>query len=79
MKATVEMISGRYDIVGLQKPSVSPIDEMFTEGKPVYEMTYLHSFAGKTYKTLANAIKAIEKRGLEYVPAESIITVCGWD
>lgn len=79
MKATVEMIGGRYDIVGLRTPSVSPIAPEFTNSKPVYEMTYLHSFGGKTYKTLENAIRAIKKRGMQYIPAESVVLVCGWD
>lgn len=79
MKATIEMISGRYEVVGLREPSASPIAPEFTNGKTVYEMTYLHSFGGKTYKTLENAIKALLKRGIEYVPNDSIITVCGWD
>lgn len=79
MKATVEMICGRYEVVGLRKPSVSPIAPELTDGKTVYEMTYLHSFCGKTYKTLENAIKALLKKGLEYIPNDSIITVCGWD
>lgn len=79
MKATVEMIGGRYDVVGLTTPSVMPINEDLTNGKPVYELFYLHSFGGKTYKTLENAIRALTKKGLEYVPANEIITVCGWD
>ena len=79
MKATVEMLSGRYDVVGLRTPSVSPICEDMTNGKPVYELVYLHSFGGKTYKTLENAIRALVKKGFEYVPANEIITVCGWD
>lgn len=79
MKATVEKICGRYEVVGLTKPAVNPIDETFTNGKPVYELFYLHSFGGKTYKTLENAVKALTKKGLEYIPANTIITVCGWD
>ena len=79
MKATVEMFGGRYHVTGLRKPSVMPIDEQFTNGKPVYEVAYLHSFGGKSYKTIENAIKALTKIGLEYVPASEIITVCGWD
>ena len=78
MKATVEMIGGRYEVIGLTKPAVSPIDETLAN-KPVYELFYLHSFGGKTYKTLENAVKALIKKGLEYVPANTIITVCGWD
>ena len=79
MKATVEMTSGRYEVVGLMKPNISPIDETLTNGKPVYELFYLHSFGRKTYKTVENAVKALTKKGLEYVPANEIITVCGWD
>lgn len=79
MKATVEMISGRYEVVGLAKPAVSPVDETFTNGKPVYELRYLHSFGSKTYKTLENAVKALTKKGFEYVPQNEIITFCGWD
>ena len=79
MKATVEMSGGRYEIWGLTTPSVNPINEMVTDGKPVYELTYLYTFARKSYKTIENAVKAIRKRGLEYVPADGIITVCGWD
>lgn len=79
MKATVEMICGRYEVVGLTKPSISPIDETLTNGKPVYEMTYLYSFGSKTYKTLENAVRALTKKGFEYVPANEIVTVCGWD
>lgn len=79
MKATVQMIGGRYDIVGLSTPSVMPLNDDLTNGKPVYEMRYLHSFAGKTYKTIDNAIKALTKRGFEYIPNNEIITVCGWD
>ena len=79
MKATVEMIGGRYDVVGLRTPSVMPIDESLTNGKPVYELVYLHSFGGKTYKTLENAVRALTKKGLEYIPANEIITFCDWD
>lgn len=79
MKATVEKISGRYEVVGLAKPAFNPVDETFTNGKPVYELRYLHSFGGKTYKTLENAVKALIKKGLEYIPENEIITVCGWD
>lgn len=79
MKATVQMIGGRYDVVGLTTPSGNYINEAFTNGKPVYEMVYLHSIGSKTYKTLENAIRALTKKGLEYVPDNEIITVCGWD
>lgn len=77
MKATVEMISGRYSVVGLEKPNFKVVNA--PADKPVYELTYLYSLGSKTYKTLANAIRAIEKNGFEYVPAESIFTVCGYD
>lgn len=79
MKATVEMIGGRYNVWGLTTPSVMPIDESLTNGKPVYELFYLHSFGDKTYKTLENAVRALTKKGFEYIPANEIITVCGWD
>lgn len=79
MKATVQKIGGRYDIVGLTTPSVMPINEDLTEGKPVYEMCYLYTFAGKTYKTIENAVRALIKKGFEYIPDNEIITVCGWD
>ena len=79
MKATVEMICGKYEVVGLRKPSVMPTNEMLTKGKPVYELVYLHTFKGKTYKTLENAIKALIKKGIEYIPENEILTVCGWD
>ena len=79
MKATVEMIGGRYEVCGLTPPAVNPINEDLTNGKPVYELKYLHTFANKSYKTLENAIKALTKRGFEYVPVDSVITVCGWD
>lgn len=79
MKATVEMTGERYDIWGLRIPSVKPLNEEFTNGKSVYELVYLHTFKGKTYKTIENAIKALLKKGFEYVPSTEIITVCGWD
>lgn len=79
MKATVEMICGRYEVVGLRKPNVNPINDVLTMDKRVYELVYLHSFGGKTYKTLENAVKALTKKGFEYIPENEIITVCGWD
>lgn len=79
MKATVEMINNRYYITGLHTPSVEPADVIKAIGKPVYEMFYLHGLGSKSYKTLANAIRAITKANLEYIPAKSVVMVCGWD
>ncbi|MBQ2741946.1 MAG: hypothetical protein IJF32_04010 [Oscillospiraceae bacterium] len=79
MKATVEMICGRYSVVGLEKPSFKLSNSVNTEDKPVYELTYLYGLGSRTYKTLANAIRAIEKHGLEYIPLDSILTVCGYN
>ena len=77
MKATVEMIGNRYSIVGLEKPNFKVVNA--PADKAVYELKFLYTFGSKTYKTLANAIRAIEKNGFEYVPAESIFTVCAYD
>lgn len=77
MKATVQMIGGAYEIVGLRTPSVMPLNE--TNGKPVYEMVYLHTFGGKPYKKIENAIKALTKKGFEYIPDSEIIIVYGND
>ena len=79
MKATVEMISGKYSVVGLNKPNFKLPKSVNTEDKPVYELTYLYSIGSKTYKTLTNAIRAIERNGMEYIPFDSIVTVCGYD
>ena len=77
MKATVEMICGRYEVIGLHKPATCPT--VFDNGKETYELATLHSFCGKSYKTLDNAIKAIQKRNMEYIPIDTINTFCGWD
>lgn len=77
MKATVEMIGGRYEVVGLRKPISNPL--AIDNGKETYELVTLHSFCGKSYKTLDNAIKAIQKRNMEYIPIDTINTFCGWD
>ena len=79
MKATVEMICGKYSVVGLEKPNFNIKKGAYPEDKPIYELTYLYGLGSKTYKTLANAIRAIEKHGLEYIPLDSIITVCGYN
>ena len=79
MKATVEKMNNRYYVTGLNTPSVEPADVMKASGKPVYEMFYLHSFGSKSYKTLANAIRAITKANIEYIPRENIVMVCGYD
>ena len=77
MKATVEMISGRYEVVGLHNATTCPC--IFDNDKETYELVTLHSFCGKSYKTLDNAIKAIQKKNMEYVPMDTINTFCGWD
>lgn len=78
MKATVEALpSGRFDIVGLRKPAINPL--AIENGKETFEITLIRTFLGKTYKTIENAIKALESKGFEYVPSETINTVIGWD
>ena len=77
MLATVQMYNGRFEVIGLRKPSVprvSPVPD-----KPMFEMVCLHSFCGKSYKTKENAIKALIKKGLEYIADEEITTYIGWD
>lgn len=69
MKATVIKINDRYEIIGLNKTA--------TAG--VYEMQYLYTFGGKSYKTLANAVKAIAKKGFEYIEVEANNLVCAYD
>ena len=75
MKATVEMIGN--SIVGLEKPNFKVVNA--PADKAVYELKFLYTFGNKTYKTLANAIRAIEKNGFEYISAESIFTICPYD
>lgn len=77
MKVTVEMIGGRYEVTGLRTPAFNPL--AIDNGKETYEIFVLRSFCGKSYKTLENAIKAIQKKGYEYLPIDTINTVCGWD
>lgn len=72
MKATAEIINGKFEVIGLDF-----VKEEY--GVKVYEMRYLHSFGGKTYKTLANAIKAIERKGFEYVDTFGIKLVASWN
>ena len=69
MKATVIKINDRYEITGLNK----------TAADGVYEMRYLYTFSGKSYKTLANAIKAIIKNGFEYIEVNANNLVCAYD
>lgn len=78
MKATVEVLpSGRFDIVGLRKPAINPL--AIENGKETFEIIILRSFLGKTYKTMKAAIKALESKGFEYIPEDTINTVIGWD
>lgn len=69
MKATVIKINGRYEITGLNPTA--------TAG--VYEMQYLYSFGGKSYKTFENALKAIARKGFEYVAVNANNLVCAYD
>ena len=61
MRATIRKTwNGKYEIVGIRNENVS-------NDVTRYEMTYLHTFGGKFYKTLQNAIRAIKNKGFEYV------------
>lgn len=78
MKATIELLpTGRYDVMGLRTPACNPL--AIDNGKETYEIFVLRSFCGKTYKTIDRAIKAIQAKGLEYIPEDTINTVIGWD
>ena len=60
IKATVKQYGNRFEVVGLD-----PIRTK--DGSEMYEMKYLYSFGGKSYKTEKNAIAAILKKGFEYI------------
>lgn len=61
MKATIQKIGNGYEIIGLDAGKV-------VNGITVYEMRYLFTFGGKQYKTEENAIRAIARKGFEYLP-----------
>lgn len=61
MKATVQKIGNGYEVIGLDASKV-------INGVTTYEMRYLFTFGGKQYKTEQNAIRAIAKKGFEYMP-----------
>jgi hypothetical protein len=77
MKATVDILCGRYRVVGLHEATTCPT--IFDNDKETYELVTLHSFCRKSYKTLDNAIRAIQKNNMEYIPIDTINTFCGWD
>ena len=60
IKATVKQYGNRFEVIGL-----SPIRTK--DGAEKFEMKYLYSFGGKSYKTENNAINAILKNGFEYI------------
>lgn len=60
--------NGKYEIVGAEHIENN-----------VYEMRYVYAFGGKFYKTLNNAIRAINNKGYEYIPNDEITLVCGWN
>ena len=60
VKATVKQYGNRFEVIGLHPISTK-------DGSEMYEMTYLYSFGGKSYKTEKNAIAAILKKGYEYI------------
>lgn len=61
MKATIQKIGSGYEIIGLDAGKV-------INGVMTYEMRYLFTFGGKQYKTEQNALRAIAKKGFEYLP-----------
>ena len=60
IKATVKQYGNRFEVIGLD-----PIRTK--DGSEKYEIKYLYSFDGRSYKTEKNAINAILKKGLEYI------------
>lgn len=69
MKATTMKIGERYEVIGLDAGKE-------IGGELVYEMRFLYSFGSKTYKTEENAIKAILKKGFEYIKVKSSQVIC---
>lgn len=72
MKATTMKIGDRYEVIGLDAGKE-------VDGEMVYEMRYLYSFGSKTYKTEENAIKAILKKGFEYIKVKNNQIICGYN
>ena len=72
MKATTMKIGDRYEVIGLDAGKE-------IGGEMVYEMLYLRSFGSKDYKTEENAIKAILKKGFEYIKVKDTQIVCCYD
>ena len=68
MYASTMKINNRYEIIGLRS---------IKGGK--YDITYLHTFGGKSYASEANAIRQIARKGFEYIKTNSEDLVVGFN
>lgn len=78
MKVTIEKLGERYFVIGLGKADTKHINTAIYD-KPVYEYQYLYTFQ-KPYKTMATALRAIErKQGYEYIDPDDIVVYTSFD
>ena len=68
IKATVKSFGQGFEVVGLHDI-----------GNGNFEMQYLYSFGGKVYKTMNTAIRAIARKGFEYVEVEDSKLFADWN